>query len=296
MYVAIARQLPMPTSEQARAFAHFVTGAHSWYKHLRPWGAHPFVFYLDPNAGRRLVRQDESHAAFLDIAEGERSFHYSTRPTAEYRRRFGHWNYAQPYSPGFQFATAQGIEDTAGTGLTVLSARGEWLTVPADLAAAGTAGVNALMYWPDSRGAENLSTSDQERRVASLLRIATPHPLGVKHYLVWVNQLEETLPRYSGAFAQAVRSLVALWKSPLYAEDLNRIGQPLVEAYDRAQTREERDRLFEDAHARWQASRSRQAERKLYQPAAAALDVERARQLGAMVAAMDRFLAALRRA
>ena len=292
-YAELARALPAPTAEQTRAFARFVTGSHSWYKHLPRWGERPFVFYLDPNAGRRFVHRAENEAGYVDIAQGEPTFHYSSRPTAEYQRRFGHWNYAQPFSPRFQVTTSQGIEDTAGAGLRVLSPRGDWLPVPDELVAAGPAGLNALMYWPDSRDREKLPDYMQEGRVWSLLLIATPHPLGVKHYLGWVKQLEETLPSFPEALAQPVRSLVALWKSPLYGEELNRIGQPLVHAYDRAPTREERDRLFEDAHSRWQQTASRRAELKLCWPVIAALDIERERQLDAMAAAMNRFLAAL---
>jgi len=46
-----------PTNSQIEAFADFVAGAHSWYKHLPllPPGA-KFHFYIDPQAGMdRLV-------------------------------------------------------------------------------------------------------------------------------------------------------------------------------------------------------------------------------------------------
>ena len=33
-YLEIIKQYPLPTDEQTRAFAEYVAGAHSWYKHL----------------------------------------------------------------------------------------------------------------------------------------------------------------------------------------------------------------------------------------------------------------------
>jgi hypothetical protein len=56
-YHKIVSQLPLPTQEQTEAFLKHVIGAHSWYKHLPflpPGGI--FVFYLDPQAGREILR------------------------------------------------------------------------------------------------------------------------------------------------------------------------------------------------------------------------------------------------
>src|SRR5436190_24183739 len=45
-----------PTVEQYRAFAEYLTGAHSWYKHLPLKGGARFVVFVAPDAGMgRLV-------------------------------------------------------------------------------------------------------------------------------------------------------------------------------------------------------------------------------------------------
>ena len=54
-YRAIVRSLPQPSFEQTIRFAWFVSAARSWYKHLPEKRTVPFVFFLDPNAGRNLI-------------------------------------------------------------------------------------------------------------------------------------------------------------------------------------------------------------------------------------------------
>lgn len=62
-YLDIIGQLPIPTAEQTRNFAEYVAGAHSWYKHLPVYPPAPFVFYLDPNAGRGSWRARSSRCS-----------------------------------------------------------------------------------------------------------------------------------------------------------------------------------------------------------------------------------------
>jgi len=92
-YLALVRNLPLPTSEQRRNFVDYVACAHSWYKHLPAFlpGA-PFYFYIDRPAGCNWVRpQDGSYVVAERQKEG---FHYSDIPTAEYRTRFGYLSYS----------------------------------------------------------------------------------------------------------------------------------------------------------------------------------------------------------
>ena len=79
--------LPRPTKEQCTNFALDVSEAHSWYKHLAP-APTPFYFYLAPYMGwwedqdgnlREMVKED--------------CWHYSSKPTKEYREKFGYWGY-----------------------------------------------------------------------------------------------------------------------------------------------------------------------------------------------------------
>ena len=70
------------------AFAKFVCGAHSWYKHLPyyPPGK-PLLFFVDPAAGMDLTFHTDRVEATPRL---ERGFHYSWIPTHEYREKFGH--------------------------------------------------------------------------------------------------------------------------------------------------------------------------------------------------------------
>jgi hypothetical protein len=92
-YLAVIRGLPLPTSEQRRQFVDYVTGAHSWYKHLpRYLPGQPFYFFMDRHAGCDcVVRKDGSRAM---VEREKQGFHYSAIPTAEYRARFGFLGYA----------------------------------------------------------------------------------------------------------------------------------------------------------------------------------------------------------
>ena len=79
-----------PTDSQIEAFADYVAGARSWYKHLplTPPGT-IFQFYIDPHAGvdRLVNRSCEVH--LRRRTEQTTPFHYSWMTTAEYRERFG---------------------------------------------------------------------------------------------------------------------------------------------------------------------------------------------------------------
>lgn len=92
-YQALVAPLPTPTAEQMQAFAEFVCGAHSWYKHLRSMPPGQTIrFYLDPSAGMQLSSQGgHVRAEWLE----KWGFHYSQIPTADYRRRFGHLAFSQ---------------------------------------------------------------------------------------------------------------------------------------------------------------------------------------------------------
>jgi len=94
------------------AFAEYVAGAHSWYKHLPLVGGGNFIFYLHPYAGCRR-KGDE----YIDYVRGDGTeFHYTVRkkyvfvktcwcsnaskytkwmPTAKYRQDFGYWEYTR---------------------------------------------------------------------------------------------------------------------------------------------------------------------------------------------------------
>ena len=88
-YRTLARSLPVPTQKHIRAFAKFVAGAHSWYKHLHLLPAkEPIQIFLDPAAGMQLTQAADGRVTAA-VREGS-GLHYSWLRTAEHRERFGH--------------------------------------------------------------------------------------------------------------------------------------------------------------------------------------------------------------
>jgi hypothetical protein len=108
-----------------------VAGAHSWYKHLPSHGTVPFVFYLDPHAGWSESIHATGEVTIEEITDESDRGHYTWQTTADYRRRFGHWNYDV---------------DTAGEGASVADEEGNWIAVPRRFLEAGRADVNAFMH------------------------------------------------------------------------------------------------------------------------------------------------------
>ena len=96
-YRDVARQLPRPTEVQFRDFAEYIAEEHSWYKHL-PVDAPgaPFVFYLDPNAGRDLLIGAGGAASYRDRSASTKRLHHATLLTDVYRERFGYLEYFTP--------------------------------------------------------------------------------------------------------------------------------------------------------------------------------------------------------
>jgi hypothetical protein len=145
-YAGIIRRLARPTLAQTERFARYVSGAHSWYKHLPVSPKVPFVFYLDPGAGMNLVRTSTGETALVAITDESNRFHYTWQKTEDYRRRFGFWNYHANYGTSFFFSGEGGMVSTAGAGLKVFSQSGDWADLPSDLAENGTALVSALVH------------------------------------------------------------------------------------------------------------------------------------------------------
>jgi hypothetical protein len=92
-YLQAVAHLPLPTAAQTADFTAHVLGARSWYKHIpRIHPAARLILFLDPDAGTQLIitpNGEEIHP----LLTAEDCWHHSQLPTAEYRRRFGHWSY-----------------------------------------------------------------------------------------------------------------------------------------------------------------------------------------------------------
>jgi len=301
-YVDLAAALAVPTAEQTREFAVFVTAAHSWYKHLSPWEMSPFVFYLDPNAGRAMIREGEDDVRFIDHVDESSKFHYTWQLTSEYRRRFGFWNYEAPYGASFLYHSAEGPVDTAGTGLRVLFPPSEWLEVPRSLADAGTARVSALMWSDGSLCAPSQLARDM--RVGTFFSSRGLFSGPDKKWLAAASQYASAWPE---DLQKAFRAICALWAGEDYGRELAEVQRELEALYDSAHKGPPgtfaanleaggHSRLYDLARKNWELTRSRAEERRLIEPLLAALDRERERQIEGMLTAMERFLAALRQA
>jgi hypothetical protein len=145
-YIQVIRQLPRPTIGQTERFARYVSGAHSWYKHLPIHPKVPFIFYLDPGAGMNHVQTRGGETALVEITDESTRFHYTWQKTEDYRRRFGYWKYHAAYGTTFMFAGEGGVVNTAGAGLKILTESGDWVDVPSALVESGTARVSALVH------------------------------------------------------------------------------------------------------------------------------------------------------
>lgn len=89
-YRLLVSDVAPPTDSQIEAFADYVAGARSWYKHLplQPPGAE-FHFYIDPNAGMDHLVHASGEVTVRSRTPDTESFHYSWMTTADYRERFG---------------------------------------------------------------------------------------------------------------------------------------------------------------------------------------------------------------
>jgi hypothetical protein len=92
-YLDLLAGVPLPTQQQKENFAVYVSGAHSWYKHL-PYHlpGRLFYFFIDKYAGFDRVLLKDGTAAMRERVQ--RGFHYSDIPTNEYRSKSGHLAYS----------------------------------------------------------------------------------------------------------------------------------------------------------------------------------------------------------
>jgi hypothetical protein len=140
-----------PTDSQIEAFADFVAGAHSWYKHLPlpPPGA-KFHFYIDPQAGMdRLVHASGEVTVRLRTLETE-PFHYSWMATADYRERFGCLSFSCAMGSTVFNEEQQGDEtvlvDNNSLHPVLQLSRNSAMTPPEEVLEAGTCRLTALVH------------------------------------------------------------------------------------------------------------------------------------------------------
>lgn len=165
-YLEEVRGLPRPSDGQIASFADYLGTAHSWYKHL-PFLAPgvPFIFYLDPNAGRDKIMTDAGlmyRERTQDMPEGER-FHYTWQPTADYLKRFGHLEYYANAGTSFLVGRSDGVLTTE-TVLEIQGRDGRSIPVPQPVHDAGTAFLTSVMH-PLGSMQVGLDTHATRRRI-----------------------------------------------------------------------------------------------------------------------------------
>lgn len=282
-YIETARALPIPSDEQTRAFAEYVTGAHSWYKHLPILPLSPFVFFLDPNAGRSMVHVSDDAVAFVDNKDDDRGIHYTWQTTESYRRRFGLWNYEAPYGTSLQYMGDQGVIDTAGPGLNVADADSTcWLKLPTPMIETGTAMVSSLMYMIFAPEGQTPFCYDESRVSMLMLSRGLPpeapgqcEAIGVIHQLLRLRD-DEAFVRDQSVFETSRRALSA---------EAEASGRSWSSVYETD--------ACKAAQSAWEQTTSRQQEIAAMRTLIAAVDVERANQIAGMQAAMRRFVETL---
>jgi hypothetical protein len=131
---------------QTALFASYVAAAHSWYKHLPVHKKVPFLFFLDPNAGKYLARDAKGRETMRPIEDPKDHIHYTAQKTDDYLRRFGFWNYDAQYGTSLLYRVGDHTADTEPQGSRVVNNEGEWIPVSTDVIELGRAEVNAFVH------------------------------------------------------------------------------------------------------------------------------------------------------
>jgi hypothetical protein len=193
-YRTLVSDIPPPSDDQIRDFVEFVSGAHSWYKHLPVLSpGQPFCFFVDPHSGMDRVIQDEGGVAYLPRTDESFQFHYTWMKTDDYRARFGCLEYSCDAGTSFVLPVAvqkqdiptedKGLLDSGTASATIcISGEGEcWL--PREVIDVGTVSVTASIHelaprpwvwfrmklhkgpmtWPEATGGNDTLSKIRER-------------------------------------------------------------------------------------------------------------------------------------
>jgi hypothetical protein len=163
-YSALVAKLPRPTEAQMMAFATFVCGAHSWYKHLPMYPpGKPIQFFLDPGSGMDLNFHGGRVEATPRLAKG---FHYSWIPTHQYRERFGHLAFSRSGGTTVYSPAPDGTATAAGDDVpSVYDAETQSLRrIPPEVLEAGRAWISGLVHAEGASPAWLLMFATQKAR------------------------------------------------------------------------------------------------------------------------------------
>jgi hypothetical protein len=163
-YRSLVASLPTPTRAQMDAFAKFVCGAHSWYKHLPyyPPGK-PLQFFLDPAAGMDLNFHSDRVEATTRLECG---FHYSSIPTGEYREKFGHLAFGRTSGTTVYRVAADGTALAPGNDVPAVydTVARSLRRLPAEVVGAGMAMVSGIVHPESARPQWMLQFANERAR------------------------------------------------------------------------------------------------------------------------------------
>ena len=244
-----------------------------------------------------MVHLSNGIVAFVDNTDESEKFHYTWQTTDAYRRRFGFWNYEAPYGKSFSYQSSEGVVDTAGSGLQILSPEGEWLSIPKYLTLDGTAMLSALMWYSSSYPKPFwLDQFYQREWIQCIFPISLPlFSEKLAYRREWLEHLLTQLP---DDMTKALKALLVLWTGQAYQREWAESYRAYHDWSDKISASERNKRSTNDAELvlstqatdAWEMTASYQQERMLLAPLIAALDRERQRQIGRMVGAMNQFV------
>ena len=148
------QNLPMPTIGQTEKFIDFVANNHSWYKHLPEERLEPFIFYLDPNAGKILERIEEK-----EIFNNKKHYCFKEMSSPNYQTSYGTWQYyTNCYSVNFIPNSDGSISDTRPLiGLNIINIEGEANEIPEEVINHGTFMMSRYLHKRAFENAHNYS-------------------------------------------------------------------------------------------------------------------------------------------
>jgi hypothetical protein len=141
-YHQIAWSLPRPSAAQHARFLQYVAAARPWAMHLPADGGVPFTLFLNPQAGRVLVRASAGGIASED-RDGD------PQATARYREAFGYLDYTTAVARGLSALTGDDLGLARTAPYYVLDEHGRAAPLPPELLEAATCSLNATVH-PDA--------------------------------------------------------------------------------------------------------------------------------------------------
>lgn len=87
-YKKLLQGISKPTDSQTKNFIEMVSNHHSWYKHLTNERLTPFIFFIDPNAGKTI-----ENTVNIGFFKKETRYTFEENSGNNYQSMYGNWQY-----------------------------------------------------------------------------------------------------------------------------------------------------------------------------------------------------------